>query len=383
MQQVNDFYSRVNPETGKRQKSKKGNHLKRVAFFSLPHHWPIVRPVYEIAQKKFDCWASDQEKEVIDFKPHAVVAASACPKSIRKSMPESYVIWLRHGFSDKNYAKVSLGRTDFACVSSQWAIDDFTAKGYKPFLGYWITGFSAMDQVYHRIAALSSQPKKEKGLSVLYAPTYNPELSAQEQLGEGWIENFTFMFKDFNLLIKPHPLTQNFSPEHIRYYKKMAITFPRVKILDPNSDFYEVIDKADMLISDASSVIFYYLALDRPVILVDNEKRFECKNFNPNGPEWSWREIGERVSTQQDLLRAVKEAVEAPQKGSSLRSKYRSKVLGDTFDGRACERIVSNIQQLLSPSPPPDILSRTMRCKKMLHPLRIKKTIRPLLPKVI
>jgi hypothetical protein len=358
-----------------------GIHLKRVAFFYLPHHWPIIRPVYELAQKKFNCLASQQEEEVIDFKPHALVVANACPKSIRKSIPETYVIWLRHGFSDKNFAKVSLKRTDFACVSSQWAIDDFISKGYKPYLGYWITGFSAMDQVYHRIAATSDQQKNKKSASVLYAPTFNPELSAQSQLGDGWIEIFADMFKDVNLLIKPHPLTQTFSPEHMLYYEKMASSLQCVKLLDPASDFYEVMDKGDVLISDASSVIFYYLSLNRPIVLVDNEKRFECKNFNPNGPEWLWREIGERATTQQELLRAVEEAVDSPRKGSAIRLKYRGKVLGNTFDGQACERIICNIQHLLSPSPPLDIITKKMRFKKVLDPLHIKKIIRSFISK--
>jgi CDP-glycerol glycerophosphotransferase (TagB/SpsB family) len=353
--------------------------LKKVAFFCEPHHWPLVRPVYELAQNKFHCYVSGQEAEIIELKPDALVVASACPRSIRKSIPETYVIWLRHGFADKNFAKLSLERTDFACVSSQWAIDDFTSKGYKPYLGSWITGFSAMDQVHHRITSKNSQHSPKNRINILYAPTYNPELSAQSQLGSGWIEALTATVKNVNLLIKPHPLTQKHSPEHLQYYTKMADLSDGVEILDPVSDFYEVMDKGDVLISDASSVIFYYLSLNRPIILVNNEKRFDSEKFNPNGPEWLWRDVGDIVTTQQELLTAIKEAINLPQKNSVTRLQYSEKVLGNTFDGKACERVISNLQQLLCSSPPKNILSKKMLYKKKLNPLRLKKIIRSLI----
>ena len=353
--------------------------MKKVAFFFEPHHWPIVRPVYELVQNKFHCLASNREAEVIDFKPDALVLPSACPRSVRRSIPGAYVVWLRHGFSDKNFAQCSLKRTDFACVSSQWAIDDFTSKGYKPYLGYWITGFSAMDQVYHRLSAGSGQHGPEKGITILFSPTYNPELSAQNQLGPGWIEALAVTLKNVRLLIKPHPLTQRDSPEHLRYYEKMAQAFECVELLDPLSDFYGVMDKGDVLISDVSSVVFYYLALNRPIILVDNEKRFESKSFNPNGPEWLWRDAGDIVTTQQELLTAIKEAINSPQKNSAKRLQYRENVLGNTFDGKACERVVSNLQQLLSSAPPKSVISKKMLCKKKFHSWRLKKKFPSLL----
>lgn len=347
--------------------------LKKVGFFCESHHWPIVRPVWDLAQSRFDCFVSPWKEEIIEFNPHALIVARACPKSIRKNIPKTYVIWLRHGFSDKNYAELSLKRTDFACVSSDWAIDDFTAKGYKPHLGYWMTGFSAMDQVYHRIAAAKNPQKKGRDINILYAPTYNPELSAQSQLGEGWIEAFAAMSKNTRLLVKPHPLTPEYSPEHILYYKKMADSFKCVEMLNPASDFYEVMEKGDIVISDASSVIFFYLALNRPIILVDNQKRFECGKYNANGPEWQWRDMGDRVKTPRELLAAIQEAVDSPQKNSELRMHYRKKVLGNTFDGKACERIVSHLKQLLSPSPPQAVINRKMRYKKKIWAFGHKK----------
>ena len=91
--------------------------LKKVGFFCESHHWPVVQPVFDLAQNRFDCFASSREEEIIEFHPHALVVARACPKSIRDIIPETYVIWLRHGFSDKNYTDLSLKRTDFAACT--------------------------------------------------------------------------------------------------------------------------------------------------------------------------------------------------------------------------------------------------------------------------
>ncbi len=321
---------------------------------------------------------SDRESEIIELKPDALVVASECPKSLRHFIPETYVVWLRHGFSDKNFAKRSLKQTDFACVSSQWAIDDFTSKGYKPYLGYWKTGFSAMDQVFHRLTAKNGKHRTDNRITILFSPTFSPELSAQTQLGPGWIETVLATQKNIRLLIKPHPMTQRDSPQHLQFYIKMAKAFECVELLDPVSDFYEVMDIADVLISDCSSVIFYYLSLNRPIILVDNEKRFASSRFNPNGPEWLWRDIGDVVTTEKEFLTALKEAIDSPQKNSSKRLQYREKVLSNTFDGKACERVIFNLQQLLSFSPPNSIISKKMLYKKKFNPWRLLKYFYPL-----
>ena len=345
--------------------------MKKIAFLCAEHHWPIVKPVYELASEYFNCFASNKKEKIIECRPDAVIVASKCPKKIRRLIPGAYVVWIRHGFSDKNFAKRSLGNTDFACVSSQWAIDDFNFKGYKPKLGYWITGFSAMDQVFHRLSFPGETRPLKKLITILFAPTYNPELSAQTQLGMGWIEKITASLQNIKLLIKPHPLTRKFSPEYFEYYTRVAHNSDRVEMIDPACDVYNIIDKGDILISDASSVIFYYLSLDRPIILVDNEKRFESKAYNPHGPEWLWRDMGDRVTNPAELFEAIERAIESPQRNTMVRLLYKKKVLGETFDGKACDRIVDNLKQLLCSPLPNTIVSRKMLYKKKLNPLRL------------
>lgn len=58
-------------------------------------------------------------------------------------------------------------------------------------------------------------------------------------------------------------------------------------LADGNPNVYLVDDaSADVLVSDASSIIFQYLAVDRPLVLISNPSRFASPHYDQRGVEW-------------------------------------------------------------------------------------------------
>jgi CDP-glycerol glycerophosphotransferase (TagB/SpsB family) len=102
------------------------------------------------------------------------------------------------------------------------------------------------------------------------------------------------------------------------------------------------------MVSDSSSAIFHFLALNRPIVLVNNPQRFGDSNaYDPNGIEWQWRDIAEEVEDIQDLAAAVQRELNAPKNRSELRTKRQFDLFGDLTDGQSCERVHSAAVHLL------------------------------------
>ena len=82
---------------------------------------------------------------------------------------------------------------------------------------------------------------------------------------------------------------------------------------DANDDVIPYLRAADALITDASSVQLYYLALDRPMILINNPDRFACEYFDPRGFEWTWRDMGKQIDNVEELPATVSAVLADPQ----------------------------------------------------------------------
>jgi len=121
---------------------------------------------------------------------------------------------------------------------------------------------------------------------------------------------------------------------------------------DTNSSVYEYFPLADLLLSDASSVMFYYLALDRPLILVSNPQREKDRLcHDPSDLEWQWRDMGIEISREEELPAAVLRCLEHPEEKRTQRALYRERVFGKYLDGLAARRIADRIRSLLLPRP--------------------------------
>jgi CDP-glycerol glycerophosphotransferase (TagB/SpsB family) len=137
----------------------------------------------------------------------------------------------------------------------------------------------------------------------------------------------------------------------MRTWQEAAAGNPdKVIVMDADADIYSTFPFTDVLVTDASSVMFYFLATDRPAVLVTNPRRFDdMAYFDPEGPEWLWRDFAVEIDRASDLPDAVRRCLERPDEHADRRAFYRTRVFGTLTDGRAAQRIAERVSRLLDP----------------------------------
>lgn len=322
---------------------------------TFPFHRAMLEPVHDRLQDQYSTLLTENPRVLIDSAPRILVVSDRPPRTVRQALPTALVVFIRHGFASKNYAKVSLVDCDFACVSSEWVRDELLGAGICPRMGFWVTGFPPMDAVFQNGATRPRPSTAGKPLTgattLLYAPTYQPLLNSVDVLGATWIAALRRALPDLNVIIKPHPRIPASHPEWMANWHEAAADDPdRVILLDADADVYQVFPFTDILLTDASSVMFYFLAMDRPIVQVTNPRRYDDTiYFDPEGPEWRWRDMGVEIAEASALPDAVRQCLERPDDNADRRAFYRARIFGTLTDGCAAERIANRISTLLHP----------------------------------
>ena len=190
----------------------------------------------------------------------------------------------------------------------------------------------------------------ESKQTVLYAPTFNP--SSLERFPDNWPK----LFAEYNILIKPHTFTytrQQYIGQRTKLKKWARFDNVHVAGIEAVS-LLPYMKHADILLSEASSTLFEFVALDRPVIVCDFYKlkwfyrgpfryRFD-KRFSQDNV--IYKDIGRHVSSFKELPAAVKDELENPERYRENRSYYTRDHVGP-MDGGASVRIVDYLVQHL------------------------------------
>jgi hypothetical protein len=286
----------------------------------------------------------EQTQDLVAARPRIVVYANTVQDDVREALPRNALyVFTRHGFSSKNWLVQCLRSCDAACVSSEWVAEDLERRYGVPPMGYWITGFPATDALWRNHLEIAPTPACT---TLLYAPTWSEGLSAQPVIGTDWARDWLHD-QTHRLIVKLHPHTAAVQPHWVMSWIAVKNEFRgRVLVPDPDENIYGLMPMADLLLSDTSSTPFYWLALDRPVVLVDPQLPEGDERFDPEGPEWTWRDMGPRVTGVQELLPALMAAAAEPAAYSAQRRVYRDRLYGDLFDGNASARLAARLSQL-------------------------------------
>lgn len=190
----------------------------------------------------------------------------------------------------------------------------------------------------------SLEPEKK---TILYAPTFNP--SSIEKFPDNWPADFP----DYNIIIKAHSISLT-RPRYKKQQRKFNLWAKYKNVyLAKDTDFSLVPFMAisDILLSEASSTLFEFAALDKPVIVCDFyqlkwtyrgilkfrfDKRFKKDNV-------LYENIGKHVDSYKKLLLSIPQQLDNTDEYRTQRKQYTHDHVGP-IDGKASSRIVDYIE---------------------------------------
>ncbi|MFD2167942.1 CDP-glycerol glycerophosphotransferase family protein [Thalassotalea euphylliae] len=207
-------------------------------------------------------------------------------------------------------------------------------------------GFCKLDPIINQegagfdLSSLGLDPSKP---TIVYAPTFYP--SSIERFPKHWPTEFA----EYNILIKPH----YFSVAKEKYRKQQQLlthwaNYENVYLAKVEDySLVPFLASADLLISDASSALFEFAALNKPVIWCDFLKlrwsyrgplsyRFKKRMDQDYG---EYADIAAHAKSYKHLKQLVDSHYQNPAQLESVRLAFTEKLAGK-LDGKASKRIV-------------------------------------------
>ena len=214
-----------------------------------------------------------------------------------------------------------------------FAPSEYLAQRLKKFLTHprvVVTGMPKLDRMFKAEFSREEIMKKLKlkGKKVIiFAPTYNSDMSAIEVLGNSVLKLAT---EDTALIVKFHCKVK---PKHEVLFKNPP---KNVAVLDKNEpDITPYMSIADLMISDYSSAWMEFMALDKPMVLVNNPEAVQ--KFDDQF-DFVFRNAGIEARNFEEVKDGVKRSFKVPGEKSALRKKY-SDMLFD-YRGESVKRCV-------------------------------------------
>ena len=241
-------------------------------------------------------------------------------------------------FSENNISKRE-NCADLICVPGKIHKEILEKQVFK---NIEITGMPKLDPLFtnefSRIDILKKMNLNLNNKTVLIAPTFNEELSLIPYLQD----NIRKYIPDYlNVIVKLHGA----APED---WKK------RFTLMAQNNEnfFYtedlniiECFVASDILISDISSVIYEFIALDKPVILFDSPTKTQYVNYNKNDLENRFRDVGYRFTDFSKLQELLFKSLINPKQSDKI--KEISNDFISIKDGSSSRLVVENALKLL------------------------------------
>ncbi len=301
-----------------------------------------------VAQLGLECQWVGSEKEALDaylkLQPDWIIFGNAF--NYVKELPEqTRTAQLGHGVGPKpSYYHKS--KTPMSVRFMEGRLRLNTIRELYPNDRFEQVGFSKLDPIFNQtepgidLKSCGLDPAKP---SILYAPTFNP--SSLERFPDNWPSDF----KGYNVLIKPHTFTYT-RAQYKKQRQKLSLwaKFENTYVAcEQDLSLLPFMKQADLLISEASSTLFEFAALDKPVVVCNFFKlkwsyrgpfkfRFD-KRFGKDNVVYE--DIGKHVESYADLKKAIPQQLANPEEFSAARKQFTEDHVGPT-DGGASKRIV-------------------------------------------
>ena len=255
-------------------------------------------------------------------------------------------VLLYHGIGVKScYYTDYNPRIDVRFIEGEYRRQEFERRGIDTDLV--VSGFPKLDIMAKDNSQLKAELElDESKKTILYAPTFYP--SSIEVFGEG-IARKT---QDFNLIVKLHHFSWVFKKysHQKNLFLRLSEKYDHVKLMPVEfTNSAELYNLSDVLLTEASSTLFEYLATGNPVIVAEffhlrwNHRLFPSR-FN--------KRMDQEISDQMDFVyhlkspgklnKVVKNAIMERQTRLHILERRRDEMLG-VVDGKAAERVVADL----------------------------------------
>lgn len=164
-------------------------------------------------------------------------------------------------------------------------------------------------------------------------------------------DEFPNDFKEFNIIVKPHYLTlsrNRYSAQRKKFDKWKD--YPNCQVVGIDEyDLVPFLTICDIMISDESSAIFEFTALNKPVVLNRFLKLRLSYYLKPSkmlkrmdsGID-SYRKIGDNAESYNDMVKFVYQNLNDLTKYETIRKDFTKDLCG-IVDGKASKRIVDEL----------------------------------------
>jgi len=356
--------------------------IKVLFRLSFLYHRAALDPVYEVMKNddRFDIYFSCEDEKVRKFlflKSRRREAEDLLRKEGRRiaitrkgfdvvitgdtiGNPGDYgrtlLVFINHGTGIKNVLYRNLAKSRgtkyMIFVEGEYRKRKILEKGVLGKSEVYVVGYTKLDPIfqgrYRReevLAELGLDPAKK---TVLFAPTHKPSCIKYVR------EHILDATRDHNLIIKLHPYSWSgsYAPHsHHRIYEKAVKKFDHAVLVPPEKDnILPFLVAADVLVSEASSTIFEFLALGKIGVIYDlPHQKLRHHDGTPvldEDPEEFLRGAYPHVKSPEQLRKAIERALNPDSGMLEEMEKWRS-YLFYGLDGRASKRAVELIVRLL------------------------------------
>jgi GT2 family glycosyltransferase/glycosyltransferase involved in cell wall biosynthesis/ubiquinone/menaquinone biosynthesis C-methylase UbiE/predicted negative regulator of RcsB-dependent stress response len=349
------------------QKTNDYEHMRILFYFFKNVHIPILIPIYEKLKKlhpevkiafgymqyapEMRAGFTPDELKIIESYGEKMYAVPQEFKPDITFIADSVYPWVKncgklvhvgHGVLSKGqyYTDTAIARreeqADLVCVPGSYHAEIMRKIISKPVVA---TGMAKLDPLFsgeiNRRSALEIFDLPEHYRYILFAPTFNDELSAIPFVMD---EVYKLLpDKHTCLLIKLHGSAKK---QYKDMYRDMMRRFSRIIYVD-DLDITPLLAIADVMVSDVSSAMMEFAALDKPLVLFNNPNWKKYQNFNPNDIEFKWRDIGIQVKDIEEMRLAVQRSLWQPEEFSSKRKHYTDQLFANKTRGDAAEKIIN------------------------------------------
>jgi len=259
----------------------------------------------------------------------------------------SKTVLMEHGIGPKScYYDVSKNLTTVRFVEGQHRLNRL--YDLYPDGNFVDTGYAKLDPIFSKANLINQFSLQDLGLdpnkkTILYAPTFYP--SSLECFDKAFPKDF----KNYNIILKPHFFSVT-KKKYEKQSKLLQLWDQQDNVhLAPTSSYnlLPFMAISDVMISDASSAIFEFAALNKPVIWCDFYKlrwtyrgifSYRFKRRLDSDIEF-FHELSDRVSNYKELATVVGNVLLDPTKKADKRIKLTEQLAGIT-DGNCSVRIV-------------------------------------------